>query len=221
MGIVAPLALSTAVVLAAVAPPAPHRTAYVPVDPAATFVASLTMTAPPPAGPSNSPTDPPSVWRSLTFVTGVTVVVQLGVLGVLTRFPATSTSWGEGSFDNILRNDLAGPRWDGDPWYWNYVTHPVAGAEYYLLARNRGCDPFESFLYGAALSAYWELVTEAYFERPSGQDLLVTPLAGFLLGELRYQVKVSVLEGRGTRAGFWRVLAAVLVDPLDALTGGL
>jgi len=78
-----------------------------------------------------------------------------------------------------------------------------------------------SLVYATALSAYWELVTEAYFERPSGQDLIITPLAGLVLGELRYQAKVTVLEGRGIHAGFWRVLAAVLLDPLDALTGGL
>ncbi len=199
---------------ASVSPPRDAR--YVAVDPARAL-------APPLPVPTLAATtaSEPSVWRDLTFVSGVTVVVQLGVLGVLTRFPATSTSWGDGSFGNILKNDLAGPRWDGDPWYWNYITHPVAGAEYYLLARNRGCSWTASLLYATAMSAYWELVTEAYFERPSSQDLIITPLAGLVLGELRYQAKVTVLEGQGTKAGFWRVLAAVLLDPLDALTGGL
>lgn len=189
---------------------------YVRTDPSVAIAPPLAL---PSAMPAKDPD--PSIWRDLTFVTGVTLVVQLGVLGVLTRFPATSTSWGDGSFGNILKNDLAGPRWDGDPWYWNYITHPVAGAEYYLVARNRGCSLPMSLLYATALSAYWELVTEAYFERPSGQDLVITPLAGLVLGELRYQAKVTVLEGRGIHAGFWRVLAAVLLDPLDALTGGL
>lgn len=160
-------------------------------------------------------------WRKLSVVSVALLGAQVVTLSALAQFPATSTGWGDGAFDNILRNDIEGFRWDGDPWYWNYVAHPVAGAEYYLLARDRGVPWYGSLAYAAGMSAFWEGVTEAYYERPSGQDLLVTPLAGAFIGEVRYQVKTHLLEGRGRHAPLWRVVTAVLLDPVDALTGGL
>jgi hypothetical protein len=172
--------------------------------------------APPPAAPARE-----GPWRDLSVVSVALLGAQIVTLSVLSQFPATSTGWGDGSFDNILRNDLAGPIWDGDPWYWNYVTHPIAGAEYYLLARNRSVPWFWSLAYAAGMSAFWEGVTEAYYERPSGQDLLVTPLVGAFVGEVRYRIKEHVLEGQGRHAALWRVIVAVILDPADAVTGGL
>jgi hypothetical protein len=195
----------------------------------ATFVMAA-ATAIGPAPPSSAPAPsavPPfaqpydGAWRELSVVSVAVLGAQIATLSVLTQFPATSTGWGEGSFDNILRHDFQGPVWDGDPWYWNFVTHPMAGAEYYLLARNRGQPWYTSLAYAAAMSAFWEGVTEAYYERPSGQDLLVTPLTGSLIGEVRYQVSRHLLGGRGLDAEPWRVVVAILLDPVDALTGGL
>jgi hypothetical protein len=177
--------------------------------------------APPPVRVPLAAEPDEGAWRKLSVVSVALLGAQIVTLSVLTQFPASSTGWGDGSFDNILRHDLEGPLWDGDPWYWNYVTHPLAGAEYYLLARNRGATWYGSLGYAAGMSAFWEGVTEAYYERPSGQDLLVTPLAGAIIGEVRYQVKAHLLEGQGRHAPLWRVIAAVILDPVDALTGGL
>lgn len=223
--VIAPALLSVAAVLGepaldlASTPPGP-----VVVFPASASASASAPVLAPPVATVHVPLAPGAdegVWRNLSVVSVALLGAQIVTLSILTQFPATSTGWGEGSFDNILRHDFQGPVWDGDPWYWNYVTHPLAGAEYYLLARNRGVSWYWSLAYAAGMSAFWEGVTEAYYERPSGQDLLVTPLAGSFIGEVRYQVKVNLLQGQGLRAAPWRVVTAVLLDPVDALTGGL
>jgi hypothetical protein len=173
------------------------------------------VTATLPRGPTPGP------WRDLSLVSVAVLGTQIVTLVVLTQFPATSTGWGDGSFDNIVKHDLQGPTWDGDPWYWNYVTHPISGSEYYLIARNRDVSWYWSLGYAAAMSAFWEGVTEAYYERPSGQDLLVTPLAGAFIGEVRFQAKRQLLARCDEAPSFWCTLGIVLLDPVDALTGGL
>lgn len=158
--------------------------------------------------------------RNLPFMTVALLGAQVGTLGVLSQLPSDVTNWGEGSFDQILQNDLRGPKWDTDGWGWNYLAHPVVGSEYYLLARNRGANWWQSLSYSVAMSTFWELFTEAYYERPSRQDLLITPLAGSLLGELRYQARTS-LRPTGTYAErTWKKVAIVALDPVEALTGG-
>jgi hypothetical protein len=59
----------------------------------------------------------------------------------------------------------------------------------------------------------WEFGIESCFERPSSEDLIVTPVVGSLLGEARFQAKRALLEADTPTA---RVLA-VLVDPVQSL----
>ena len=173
-------------------------------------------------GPDRGPTEESgSVLRNLPFVTGGVIGFQVASLFVISRLPADATGWGEGSFEDIPETNLKGPKWDNDPWLWNYVGHPLAGAEYYLLARNRNAEWWAALLYAAALSCFWEFFTEAYYERPSGQDLMVTPFGGALLGEARWQAKRALLGPKGRSRKAWRTALAIVLDPIDALTGGL
>lgn len=185
----------------------------------------LALAAPPPAEPVGSlavssaapRTDVPAT-RRLSVVTLGLLGAQIGTLSLMGYLPPDATGWGEGSFDQIVDNDLRGPKWDTDHWLWNYVAHPIAGSEYYLLARNREGTWWQSTLYALAMSTFWEYFTEAYYERPSQQDLVVTPLAGALLGELRWQGKQALRRGS---AATWKTVLLVAIDPLDALLGGL
>ncbi|MDP1929471.1 MAG: DUF3943 domain-containing protein, partial [Thiobacillus sp.] len=68
-------------------------------------------------------------------------------------------------------------------WWINYVLHPYWGGTYYIRARERGLDRAQSFWYAALLSTLWEYGAEAMAEPVSAQDLVVTPVAGFLVGE--------------------------------------
>ncbi|MBI3858540.1 MAG: DUF3943 domain-containing protein [Planctomycetes bacterium] len=78
---------------------------------------------------------------------------------------------------------------DADKYFVNFVLHPLSGSETHLLARDRGWNFAESFLFDAAASISWEYVFENVYERPSRTDLMVTAPVGALLGELRYQMK--------------------------------
>jgi len=181
------------------------------------MVASPAAAAPPPPVPEPKSE---SLSRSLPVITLGVIGVQVGTLALLAQLPPTTTNWGEGSFDQIVDNDLNGPKWDTDHWAWNYVAHPYVGSEYYLLARNRDGTWWQSLLYAAAMSTFWEMFTEAFYERPSQQDLVVTPVAGAILGELRYQAKLALRGPSGRPSATWKNVLIVVLDPVDALCGG-
>ena len=79
------------------------------------------------------------------------------------------------------------PVWDNDPFVTNYLQHPYAGSFYYNLVRSRGGTPGASFGYALIGSTVFEFLTEAVFERPSTQDIIITPVIGSLLGEVSHQ----------------------------------
>jgi hypothetical protein len=79
------------------------------------------------------------------------------------------------------------PVWDRDPFFWNWIVHPIAGQQAYLLERNEGRGPLRGFLVATAASGGWEYGFEAFIERPSAQDLLITSPVGAVLGELSHQ----------------------------------
>lgn len=163
------------------------------------------------------------VYRQLWFATLAMGTAQIGNIVLLSTLPPESTGWHTaGGFWRILDGFKKGPHVDSDPWYYNYLAHPVAGAEYYLLARNRDANWWQSLLYSAAMSTFWEFGPEAYFERPSVQDLIITPLAGAVLGEIRYQAKQALVDPATKKPkGVGKTLLVILLDPVDALTGGL
>lgn len=98
-------------------------------------------------------------------------------------------------------------RWDGDPLVVNTVGHGLFGSELYLRARQCRFGWAGSLAFAAATSALWEYGFEANGVRPSGVDLVYTPLAGMALGELRYFLH---------HASGSRVVKAV-VDPFGEL----
>jgi hypothetical protein len=160
----------------------------------------------------------PGVHRHLWLVTGEAVVLQVGAVYALSQLPPETTQWGQGSVGNIWDNAQGGLRFDTDAWYWNYVGHPLAGSEYYLLARNRGLGWATSLLYAFAMSAFWELVTEGFYERTSAQDLFITPIGGAVLGELRWQIAQALIDPRtGAPRSALATVLLILVDPFDAI----
>jgi hypothetical protein len=106
------------------------------------------------------------------------------------------------------------PVWDTDGFIANYVLHPIMGAEAYLTVRNRDYGPIESFLFATGVSVAWEYVFEAWVERPSGQDLLVTSPIGSLQGELLFQMRRRVARWSPSVG---RDALLILIDPVEAL----
>jgi hypothetical protein len=108
--------------------------------------------------------------------------------------------------------------WDGDPWPINVVGHGLFGSELYLRPRICGKSPLAAALFTAGAGATWEYVFEGNAVQPSGLDLWFTPLAGAVLGELRFHVyrAASALEDP-----VWRGVLQTLFDPLGQVERAL
>jgi hypothetical protein len=119
--------------------------------------------------------------------------------------------------ENLIKAWTSLPRWDDDPFITNYVQHPYAGSFYYNLVRNKGASWSTSFAFSVISSTVFEYFTEAMFERPSVQDLFVTPVIGSLLGEGSHQLTLSM-----ARNGFNAVekIAVLFINPAYVLNHG-
>lgn len=105
----------------------------------------------------------------------------------------------------IFERDRPFFQWDGDPWFINGVGHALFGSELYLRARQCDFGALGAFASAAVTSAIWEYAFEANGVRPSALDLVWTPFAGALFGELRYQGYRHLARGNVFR---------VILDPL-------
>jgi hypothetical protein len=72
---------------------------------------------------------------------------------------------------------------DHDMFITNYLGHPYQGGFYYNSLRSQGATVLQSSLFCWGHTLLWEYGWEAGIEQPSIQDLIVTPLAGILVGE--------------------------------------
>lgn len=152
---------------------------------------------------------------------------QAAAIGVLYAMPEDISKWSAHQKDNlgfgVWWENASNPVWDKDPDVINYVLHPYWGASYFVRARERGFNDRESFLYSVLLSSAYEFGTEALVEKASIQDLLVTPIAGALLGKYFMSVRTRVRDRQRTtgshRATDKWLLA--LTDPIGAANSGL
>ncbi len=91
-------------------------------------------------------------------------------------------------------------------------------------ARSAGTGAGYSFLYSVALSTFfWEYGVEAFAERPSIQDLFVTPIVGSILGEGFYVAKRHIKENNNELWGskIMGKTAMCLMDPITEFTDWL
>ena len=168
-------------------------------------------------------------WPRLWINTGILVGAYVGTLVVLECLPEDATSWNRADLQkdppakrwvgNIFRR---GPEWDHDNPIFNYVLHPYAGAVYFMCARSCGFNFYQSLLYSAIISTVgWEFGIEACMERPSIQDIFVTPLAGCVIGEFFYKLKRNIVAGGYRLFGSPVIgnVVAFLIDPVNELVG--
>jgi hypothetical protein len=76
---------------------------------------------------------------------------------------------------------------DDDRFRTGAVGHPIAGTGYYLIARGNGFGVVGSGVVTVFASSVWQFFSE-WNERPATNDLLVTPAAGWVIGEAAYQL---------------------------------
>jgi hypothetical protein len=175
------------------------------------------VTSPDPAAEEPVP-DWDGIWRD----TGILIGSQVVAAGLIYVMPESVSNWSteqkKESFKKYARN-VADPVFDKDKFYINYVLHPYWGAAYYIRGRERGLDRASSFVYSTLLSAMYEFGVEAFFEKPSIQDLIVTPVAGSLLGAFIFEPwRASI---RSKQELQWYDHAALIVtDPAGVLSLG-
>jgi len=168
-------------------------------------------------------------WPKLWVNTSVLVGAYVGTLIVLECLPEDATNWNRAEiqrvppftrwYNNVIKK---GPEWDHDNPIFNYVLHPYAGAAYFMAARDAGFNFYRSLLYSAIISTVgWEFGIEAFMERPSIQDIFITPIAGSAIGELFYKLKRVIVEHDYTLAGsrFLGNVVAFLIDPVNEVIG--
>jgi hypothetical protein len=103
---------------------------------------------------------------------------------------------------------------DGDRWHINVIGHGLFGSELYLRARVCRKPLWQALLFTTGASAVWEYGFEANGVRPSGLDLMYTPVAGLVLGEGRFQL---FRWASGLAPGAGRSALKAVADPLGEL----
>ncbi|MFK0571033.1 DUF3943 domain-containing protein [Endozoicomonas sp.] len=143
----------------------------------------------------NPKEDQARLWGQTKLMFGLGV----GVVAALAVMPESFTNWDKDELKNFHKkwwdNVSSGPVMDEDEWFLNYVTHPYFGGVYYIVARESGYDQWNSFVYSFLMSTfYWEYGIEAIAEVPSIQDIIITPVGGWLYGEWAYQKKLTIRD---------------------------
>ena len=152
---------------------------------------------------------------------GLVFAAQSVTVGLLFALPERTSNWDKSAIGNFRSHFKEAfrkpPVIDGDKWYINYLGHPYQGAYYYNAYRSQGAKFWQAGLFCIGHSLMWEYLVESGFERPSMQDMIVTPLAGSLLGELFHFASV-----RMSRNGFkWYEAAFVSIfNPMYAINNG-
>ena len=156
--------------------------------------------------------------------TGIFVGGAVGVMGLLYLAPESVTRWDKSSFNpssvfgKWQDNVAAGPVIDEDNGFMNYIAHPYWGAVYYMGARSLGYNAINSMLYSAMMSTFvWEYGFEAFAEIPSTQDLIITPVAGAIVGELFYLAKRKIIQNdyRIFNSKVLGHFTTFLIDPIN------
>lgn len=144
---------------------------------------------------------------SIYFATSVTIITSAIFIY---EIEANNRTQYDQMFDNFKQGLTHVPTIDPNPFYVNYILHPICGSETFLLARNRGVGIFGSFVYSTIGSFAWEYGLESFIgAKPSVQDLIVTSTVGSLLGELRFYLKDKTDNG----------ILLFILDPVDYMFG--
>ena len=162
----------------------------------------------------------PWTGNGVWFDTGVLAGAQLVAAGVLFFTPESVSNWSDEDKKSTFRkynDNFANPEIDDDKFYINYVLHPYWGATYYIRGRERGLDQTSSFIFSALISAMYEFGIECIFENPSIQDLIVTPVAGSLIGAYIFEPWRESIKRKGELR--WYDHAGLMVtDPIGVLS---
>lgn len=168
-------------------------------------------------------------WKRVWVNASVLCGAYVATLFVLEMLPEDATNWNRAEFhdvpfwvrwrDHVIKQ---GPEWDRDNPAFNMVLHPYSGAAYFMAGRSAGLSFWGSLLFSACISTIgWEFGVEACMERPSYQDIFITPLVGSVMGEGFFRIKRYIVMNDYRLAGSPVLgnIVAFLVDPVNELVG--
>jgi len=159
--------------------------------------------------------------RKFLRASGLVFGFEAASLGLLFALPETVSNWDKSKTidwtGNYKRAYRILPVVDRDAWFINYLGHPYQGAYTYNSIRSQGAKIWQSALFTTGHTLFWEYGIEAGMEQPSVQDLIITPGAGMLLGELFHFATIAM-----ARNGYkWYEKAFVVVfNPMFAINNG-
>jgi len=170
----------------------------------------------------NNGEDSDRLWSQTKSIFGY----GFGVIGVIALLPEDISNWDkeQGLFNKWSDNVKAGPVWDRDNGPLNLIGHPYFGGVYYQVARKSGYRQWDSFMYSALMSTfYWEYGIEAFAEIPSIQDLVITPVLGWVYGEWAFTTEMDIRADNDEVFGssILGSTALILLDPVDSLSIGV
>lgn len=147
----------------------------------------------------------PSGARAIDIATPVkyTALLMAVEMAAIEIFDISDNSLRYSNFENVL--DDPAPQRDDDGVLLNVILHPLMGSETYLRAREGDFGVAGSVIFSMSASITWEYLVESWIEHPSTQDLVLTTGIGWMIGEIRYQIKQA--NNRSGRSNFW-------VDPI-------
>jgi hypothetical protein len=161
-------------------------------------------------------------WRGVRRDVSYFLGYQFAAIAVLYVAPESISGWDREQKRNYSfskwRNNVSKPVWDEDRWWVNYITHPYWGGAYYIQARERGLDRAQAFWYSALLSTLFEYGAEALAEPVSAQDLVVTPVVGFLVGEYLFAPLRERIRAKPGKLDWSDKTLLFVTDPLGVLS---
>ncbi len=174
--------------------------------------------------------DPVRDPKRLVYNTGLFMGAAIASFGILWVLPESFTNWNKeemleyGMIQRWKDNVRAGPVWDDDDFFLNWIMHPWSGAVYFMSARGSGFNKWESFAYSAVMSTFfWEYGIEAFAEIPSWQDLLITPIVGSVLGEFFFRCKGNIIRNdkKVLNSKILGGTSLFIMDPFNMILDGL
>jgi hypothetical protein len=156
------------------------------------------------------------IGRAELFIGGAELLGATVLIVTPKKVTKWSHNWEQDAWRHIKRS-LKLPTWDEDNWKINFIGHPIAGSIYYNSLRSQNENMFHSFLFATAQSCIWEYFIEATAEKPSTQDLIVTPIVGAILGESTHRLTMNM---RRNCFNFFEKVFVVIFNPMFAINNG-
>ena len=157
------------------------------------------------------------IGRAELFIGGVELLGMTVLICLPKEVTKWSHDWAQDAWRNMKRSFSTLPVWDKDDWQLNYIGHPIAGSYYYNALRSQNASRIHSFLFSTAQSFIWEYFIEGMAEKPSTQDLFITPVVGSLLGESTHLLTMSM---RRNGFNFFEKIFVLLFNPMFVINNG-